>query len=116
MILTPVFTSKDLGALFELDAEGTVHYSKLRRNRELFETEPDAVGHNFFDEVAGFENVDEFRRHFSYFVKGSNSIENFNFEFRFEEKAVPMRVMLVRVCEDGYDENTRLIIVDIRKI
>jgi hypothetical protein len=116
MNLTPVLTSKDLGALFELDVEGTVHYSKLRRNKELFETEPGVVGHNFFDEVAGFENVDEFRQRFRYFVKGSNSIENFNFDFRYEENAVPMRVMLVRISETESSENTRLIIVDIRKI
>ncbi|MGC2235721.1 MAG: hypothetical protein WA584_06145 [Pyrinomonadaceae bacterium] len=116
MNLMPALASKDLGALLELDAEGMVHYSRLRRNKELFEIEPDAVGHNFFDEIAGFENVDEFRRRFRYFVKGSNSIENFNFDFRFEENEVPMRVMLVRVSENGYDENTRLIIVDIRKI
>ncbi len=116
MNLIPALTSKDLSALFELDADGIVHYSRLRRNRELFEPEPDAVGHNFFDEIAGLENVDEFRRRFRYFVKGTNSIENFNFDFRFEENAVPVRVMLVRVSENGYDENTRLIIVDIRKI
>lgn len=116
MNLIPALTSKDLGGLFELDAEGMVYYSRLRRNRELFETEPDVVGRNFFDEIAGFENVDEFRRRFRYFVKGSNSIENFNFDFRFAENAVPMRVMLVRVSETESSDNTRLIIVDIRKL
>lgn len=116
MNLIPALTSKDLGALFELDADGIVHYSRLRRNKEFFEPEPDAVGHNFFDEIAGLENVDEFRQRFRYFVKGSNSIENFDFDFRFEESAVPMRVMLVRVSETESNENTHLIIVDIRKL
>lgn len=112
----PAFTSKDSGALFELDAEGTVHYSRLRRNPEELEIEPESVGRNFFDEIAGFENVDEFRQRFRYFVKGTSSTENFNFDFRYRENAVPMRVMLVRVSENGYDEHARLIIVDIRKI
>ncbi|HEY0429997.1 MAG TPA: hypothetical protein VGC76_19590 [Pyrinomonadaceae bacterium] len=116
MNLAPVLTAKDLGGLFELDAEGTIIYSRLRKNKEMFETEPGVVGHNFFDEVAAFENVDDFRRRFMYFVKGSSSIENFNFDFRFEENAVPMRVMLVRVSENGFGSSARLVIVDIRKI
>lgn len=116
MNLTTTLSAKDLGGLFELDADGTVVYSRVRRNREMFEPEPGVVGSNFFDEVAAFENVEDFRRRFKYFVKGTNSIENFNFDFRFAESAVPMRVMLVRVSETEHNENTNLVIVDIRKI
>jgi hypothetical protein len=116
MRLVSTLTAKDLGGLFELDADGTVVYSRLRRNEEIPDTAPGAVGCNFFDEVAAFENVEDFRRRFRYFVKGSNSIENFNFDFRFEENAVPMRVMLVRVSETDHNENAHRIIVDIRKI
>jgi hypothetical protein len=116
MNLTQTLTSKDLGGLFELDADGKVLYSRLRRNMETFEPEPGVVGCNFFDEVAAFENVEDFRRRFKYFVKGSNSTENFNFDFRFEQDAVPMRVMLVRVSETENNENANLVIVDIRKI
>jgi hypothetical protein len=116
MNLISTLTAKDLGGLFELDADGTVIYSRLRKNKEFFDTEPGVIGCNFFDEVAAFENVEDFRRRFRYFVKGSHSIENFNFDFRFEENAVPMRVMLVRVSEHGQSEKTNLVIVDIRKI
>lgn len=116
MNLMSSLASKDLGGLFELDADGKVFYSRLRRNRELFQTEPDVIGSNFFEEVIPFENVEEFRQRFKYFVKGSNSIENFNFDFRYEENAVPVRVRLVRVSETEYYESSNLIIVDIRKI
>jgi hypothetical protein len=116
MNLTQTLTAKDSGGLFELNAEGTVVYSRLRRKRELFAAEPGTTGCNFFDEVAAFENVDDFRRRFMYFVKGSNPVESFNFDFRFEEDAVPMRVMLVRVSETENNEHTNLVIVDIRKI
>ena len=116
MNLAPALSAKDLGGLFELDAEGTIVYSRLRKNRNWLESEPCAVGCNFFDEIAQFENVEDFRRRFRYFVKGSNSIENFNFDFRFAENAVPMRVMLVRVTEHGRKERAALVIVDIRKI
>ena len=116
MNLMPALAAKDLGGLFELDPEGTVVYSKLRKNKEVFETEPSVVGHNFFDEVAAFENIDEFRNRFRYFVKGSSSIENFNFDFRYENSKIPARVMLVRVNETGFERHGNLIIVDIRKI
>ena len=116
MNLVPVLSAKDLGGLFELDTEGTVVYSRLRKNKDWYETEPGVVGCNFFDEIAQFENVEDFRRRFRYFVKGQNTIENFNFDFRFQENAVPMRVMLVRVSENGQNERSDLVIVDIRKI
>ena len=116
MNLILALTAKDLGGLFELEADGTVVYSKLRKNKEAFETEPSVVGHNFFEEVAAFENIDEFRNRFRYFVKGSSSIENFNFDFRYENNKMPARVMLVRVNENGFDRQGNLIIMDIRKI
>jgi hypothetical protein len=116
MNLVPVLKSSDLGGLFELDSEGTVFYSKLRKNKLLFDTESDMVGCNFFDEVAAFENVNDFKQRFKYFVKSSDSMENFNFDFRDEEMVVPVRVMLVRVGESAQDGHTKLIIVDIRKI
>lgn len=115
MNLIPALTAKDLGGLFELDMNGTVVCSKLRKNKEVFETEPGVVGHNFFDDVAAFENIDEFRNRFRYFVKSSGSIETFNFDFRYEQNYLPMRVMLVRVSESGYDRRGSLVIVDIRK-
>jgi hypothetical protein len=116
MNLAPVLTAKNSGGLFELDANGTVVYSRLRKNKDSFEPVPSVVGYNFFDEVAPFENVEDFRKRFRYFIRGSASIENFNFNFRFEENHVPMRVMLVRVSENGQSENTKLVIVDIRNI
>lgn len=115
MNLTSTLTAAGSGGLFELDAEGTVVYSRPA-NRDLFEGQSSAVGRNFFDEVASFENVDDFRRRFRYFVKGSAAMENFNFNFRFEENQVPMRVMLVRVSEHGQTANANLVIVDIRNI
>lgn len=109
--------STDIYGLFELDSAGTVKYSKIespgdasRNGRKEF------IGLNFFDEVAPFKNVDEFRRRFRYFAKSSDSAEKFNFICQFDEQPLEVKVMLTQICEREFDPATKLFIVDIRKI
>lgn len=116
-IVSPAF--KKLYGLFELDADGTIIYSRDISELGYFGTAANAslVGRNFFDEVAPFKNVEEFRRLFKYFMKGANAAENLVFDCCFDESVVvPVKVKLSQISERESDERTKLVIVDIRKI
>jgi len=101
--------------LFELDTAGTVMYSRVNPGIYAATTPPsDFVGRNFFEEVAPFKNVEEFRRRFRHFACGSDSAEKFTFTCQFEERPAEVKVMLTRISEREFDEAKKLIIVDIR--
>jgi hypothetical protein len=104
--------------LFELDTAGTVMYSRVNPNiydnASSAPPSSDFVGRNFFEEVAPFKNVEEFRRRFRHFACGSDSAEKFTFTCQFEERPAEMKVMLTRISEREFDEDKKLIIVDIR--
>lgn len=103
--------------LFELDTAGTVMYSRVNPGAYAASaaTAPaDFIGRNFFDEVAPFKNIEEFRRRFRHFARGSDSAEKFTFTCQFEEQPAEMKVMLTRISEREFDEDKKLIIVDIR--
>jgi photoactive yellow protein len=102
--------------VFELDTAGTVMYSRVNPNVNAasFTPSSDLVGRNFFDEVAPFKNIEEFRRRFRHFARGSDSAEKFTFTCQFEEHPAEMKVMLTRISEREFDEDKKLIIVDIR--
>lgn len=104
-----------LFGLFELDADGTIICS---RDFSSLDLSPAAslAGRNFFDEVAPFKNVEEFRRHFKYFMRGSNACENFVFDCDFDDTVVPVKVKLAQISERESEMRTKLVVVDIRKI
>lgn len=120
MNLTTTGAIQKLFGLFELDANGTIIYSRDFSPLEISAAATTAttlVGRNFFDEVASFKNVEEFRRHFKYFMRGSNARENFIFDCDFDEAVVPVKVKMAQISERESDSNrTKLVIVDIRKI
>ena len=87
-------TSQELFGLFELDATGTVLYSRIRHNNKLMNAKPDWIGQNYFEEIAPFENISEFRRRFTNFIKGTQTSESFTFECRFQETVVPIKVLM----------------------
>lgn len=114
-----ILAHQKLFGLFELDADGTIIYSRevSRLGYVAGATSAALIGRNFFDEVAPFKNVEEFRRHFKFFMRGSNSTENFTFDCRFDGAVVvPVKVKLAQISERESDERTKLVIVDIRKI
>lgn len=100
--------------LFELDTAGTVLYSKINRRSSTANLPADLIGLNFFDEIAPFKNIEEFRRRFRYFAKGSETAERFTFSSELEENRVELNVMLTRISEREFDGEKKLIIVDIR--
>jgi hypothetical protein len=108
-------TSQDLYGLFELDATGTVLYSRVRYNNRLINAKPDWIGQNYFEEIAPFENTREFRRRFMNFVQGTQTAESFTFECRFQEMVVPVKVLMAGAYESGSGKPANIIILDIRR-
>ncbi len=108
-------TSQELFGLFELDSAGTVLYSRVRENNQLLNSKPDRVGQNYFEEIAPFENINEFRRRFTNFVKSRSSSESFTFDCRFQEAVVSVKVMMSGAFEVSSSEPANIVILDIRK-
>lgn len=101
--------------LLELDAEGTVLYSRIEGDANGFNLAPNIRGRNFFDDVARFRNVDEFRRSIENFRRSSAQAESIIFTCQYEDGPQPVRVLLARVRERPDRETTKSVLVHIRK-
>ena len=106
----------DLFGLFELDSAGTVLYSRVNQHDQLKHQRPNVVGRNFYDEVAPFENLQEFRSRLNSFAENNSSVDSFTFVCEFADFAMRIRVMLVRISERSDSKRAKSIIVDIRKV
>ena len=102
--------------LFELSDSGTVLYCRIDAHGQINELLENAVGRNFFDEVAPFENTEELRPLLNRFVKSNYSSERLSFACRVKNQIVPTKIMLVRVSERSGGMRGKTTIVDIRKI
>jgi hypothetical protein len=115
MMKTSLLDREKLFGLFELDPIGTVLYSRIEPDGASSGGEPSVAGHNFFDEVIPFENVDEFRQRITLFTHGDVQVGNFNFVCRLNDESLPVRVLLARIRERSNGEHTKSILVHIRK-
>lgn len=102
--------------LFELDAAGTIMYSKVLADNFTFNQSKKFVGSNFFDDLVQFDNVEDFRNRFRSFLQSADPIDKFNFTCHFNQSPVELKVMLTYVHEREYNGNSKLVIVDIRKV
>jgi len=100
--------------LFELSDEGTVLYSRSAAAQSA-QPSPEIVGRNFFDEVAPFENTEEFRRYVERFIQSDFPSESFNFTCQIKNENIPAKIMLVRIIERSSERRAKTTIVDIRK-
>jgi hypothetical protein len=97
-----ILATQKLFGLLELDACGTVIFSKLEGDEKLAGV-VDVVGRNFFSEVATSLNVAEFRQRFETFDRNPEPSSSFMFNCDYEDGAVPVKVLLARLREDmGY--------------
>ncbi|MCA1555924.1 MAG: hypothetical protein LC747_04460 [Acidobacteria bacterium] len=110
-----LLTAQELFGLFELDAAGTVLYYRIEPRAEPGGTSPDMAGHNFYEEVAPFENVEEFRRCVARFTRGEKPADNFNFDCRYADYAQPVKVLLARIRERVDRDTTKSVLVHIRQ-
>jgi len=115
MSFASTLTAQDLFGLFELNAAGTILYSRLRRSNELTNSKPEWVGRNYFDEIASFENIEEFRQMYRQFLNNRQVADNFIFNCRFSETVVPVKVLMARTYEVNCGERANVVIMDIRK-
>ena len=106
-----LLTAQELLGLFELDAVGKVLYHR----RDSAATSPDMTGHNFYDEVAPFDNVEEFRQCVTDFTQGAKAADSFDFDCRCDGSDHPVRVLLARICEAVNRNNTKSVLVHIRR-
>ncbi len=102
---------QELLGLFELDGAGKVLYYRM----DSGETWPELTGHNFYDDVASFENVEEFRRCVSDFTGGGKAADSFDFNCHYEDSQRPIRVLLARIRERVNRNNTKSVLVHIRR-
>ena len=104
-----------LFGLFELDAVGTVLYSRIESDGDRSVAGPNVAGHNFFDEVIPFENVEEFRERINSFTHSDGQVSNFNFICQLNNESLSIRVLLARIRERSNGDSTKSVLVNIRK-
>ena len=78
-------------------------------------TSPDMTGHNFYDEVAPFENVDAFRRCVTDFTLSAKAADSFDFDCHYDGSDHPVRVLLARIFEGLNRNNTKSVLLHIRR-
>ena len=114
MSLSPT-TEEELLGLFELDDAGNVLYYRNDVGGKPGGTSPEIVGHNFYNEVAHFENVDEFRRCVTDFTRSATAADSFDFECRYGSSAQRVKVLLARICESVNRNNTKSVLVYLKR-
>jgi len=101
--------------LYELDGEGNVLYSRMYDRKDLGGSNGRAVGQNFFQDVAEFENRDALRQHFRRFLASTNPADSFRFECLFGGCSVPAKIFMTRGHESDYEHTSGIVIMDIRR-
>ena len=110
-----LMTAQELLGLFELDAAGKVLYYRMDSAGDPSGTLPNIVGRNFYNEVAGFENVEEFRRCVTEFTLSDTAADSFDFECRYGDFAQRIKVLLARICESVNRNNTKSVLVYLKR-
>jgi photoactive yellow protein len=112
-----ILQQQKLFGLLELDAAGTVLYSRLEGNAtgNLNCAVAEVEGRNFFSEVASFLNVEEFHQRLETFSQSSEQANSFEFNCDYEDGAVQVRVLLARVRERSNNCETNSLLMHIKK-
>jgi hypothetical protein len=115
MMSTSLHYQPQLFGLFELDAAGNVLYSRIEPEGDGKEKALDFAGHNFFDDVAPFDNAEELRRRISAFTDSEGQADSFHFSCQFEKGPLAVKVLLARIRERSHGTRTKSILLHIRK-
>ena len=108
-------SSRDLCGLYEITREGTILYSRIRKNNALLNMQPEIVGKNLFDDVLSFDNTAAFRRRVESFWNAPDSMQSFFFNSKFADNELRLKVLLLCVNQSNYTSVEKFVIVDIRK-
>lgn len=110
-----LISAQELLGLFELDAAGKVLYYRMDSDGEPNGASPGIVGRNFYNEVANFENVEEFRRCVTEFTRSDTPADSFDFECRYGKSAHRVKVLLARIRESVNRNNTKSVLVYVKR-
>jgi hypothetical protein len=111
-----LLNQQKLFGLFELDPLGTVLYSRIEPDDVNHEIAPNVAGHNFYEEVAPFDNTEEFRQLIRKFTHSDGQADSFRFTCQCDGGPLPVKVLLARICERSSGKRTKSILVHIRKV
>jgi len=101
--------------MFELDAAGTVLYSRADADGPADGPAPDLTGRNFFEEAADFSNAAELRRRVNLFRAGGAQADSFDFTCEYDDGPVPVRILLARIRERTDHNNTSSVLIHVRR-
>lgn len=111
----PVILSQKFFGLVELGTDGTVLYSRIEGDGDGHYSASDVTGRNFFSEVASFLNVREFRTCLDCFRQSSQQAASIPFTCQYEDGPVRVKVLLARMQERSAHDETKSLLVHIRK-
>lgn len=106
--------ARKLYGLIEIDAAGTVLYTRFEGEAAASFSSPDPAGRNFYTEVAPFKNVGEFRQRLDDFSRGTQPAHSIDFTCHYEDGPLPVRILLARIRERSERDVTKSILVHIR--
>ncbi|MFL6227185.1 MAG: hypothetical protein ACJ741_00235 [Pyrinomonadaceae bacterium] len=101
--------------LLELDPAGTVLYSRIERDGGASSPAHDVTGRNFYTEVAPFRNVGEFRQQLDSFNQSAQQADSIHFTCDYEDGPQTVKILLARIRERAGHNETKSILVHIRK-
>ena len=105
----------DVFGLYELSRDGTILYSRPRREDGLRDPEQAVIGQDFFGDIFPCRNMEDLRRHFRRFITGDRSVDTFVFECMFEREVVRTKIFMTRAYENDHDHDGGIVIMDIRR-
>ena len=100
---------------YELSTDGTVLYSRARREGGLEEPAPEVIGQDFFRDIARFANTGTLRHHFRRFLSDGRPVDSFLFDCLFDTEVVRAKVFLTRAYEVDHDHAGGIVIMDFRQ-
>lgn len=105
---------RDAFWVVELEDDGTVIYSRPSIMKTGDGSETDLEGHNFFEEVLGFEDIARCRRHFKSFIDSNKAAERFVWRCSSPDGTMDTKVLMTRGFQTGYDHSTGVVMMEIR--
>lgn len=115
MIGVSSITTSEFCGFYELDSDGIIQYSRIKRDGKFEKADPEMIGLNLFDDLLVCQNSAALRRHFKRFVIEGFSTDNFTFNLLQNENTIPLKIMLVRATETNGAEHKGLIFVEVRQ-
>jgi hypothetical protein len=116
MMNASLLNQQKLFGLFELDPAGTVLYSRVEPDKDSKTSAPNVEGHDFFNEIAPFQNAEELRLRIRDFTNSGVHADNFHFTCLCDDGPLLVKVLLARIRERSDDKRTKSILMHIRKV